>query len=298
MTESAGAAEFREARKRGSVAALATRSQRDLLECVAAHPDLFPDRPFDHTLVSAVALANAFGSPDATADRVRVANRTALWIFAVDWLLDHVAATRAEVERLVEGCLDVADGRPPSPGFSLGRFLAGLRAEMAAAPAFAGREVLWMDALRDMLTAMAREWDWKAAAREGETLPKLEEYLGNADNFGSSFVNVSHWIHGGDPETLRRLDELRIASDEVQRVLRLLNDLATYERDMAWGDLNAQMLGVGRDEVLERIEALTEECWRLFAPLRDPCPDEVAYLERQLGYSAGFYGGADYWGEL
>ncbi|GGO21148.1 hypothetical protein GCM10010116_42480 [Microbispora rosea subsp. aerata] len=289
--------ELRAARECGAAAAVSAELQRDLRECRDAYPDLFPARPFDSALFTAVAQANAFGAPWLSADRLRVASRTALWIFALDWLLDYKATSRDEVERLVRGCLEAADGSPP-PDFPLGRFLAEIRDELAASPAFAGREAVWREELRRMLSAMAREWEWKTAAREGAPLPTLDEYLDNADNFGSSFVNVSHWIKGADPAALVRLDDLRVASGQVQRVLRLLNDLATYERDVTWGDLNARMLCSGREEVVERINVLVDGCGELLEPLRDVCADEVVYLERQIGYSMGFYGITDYWGGL
>ncbi|WP_327048146.1 terpene synthase family protein [Microbispora sp. NBC_01189] len=289
---------LRAARECGAAAAVSAGLQRDLRECQAAYPGLFPARPFDSTLFSAVAQANAFGAMWASTDRLRVASRTALWIFALDWLLDYVATSREEVDPLVRGCLDVADGALPPPDFPLGRFLAEIREELAAAPAFAGLEPVWREELRRTLSAMAREWDWKTAAREGTPLPTLDEYLANADNFGSSFVNVSHWIRGGDPAALGHFDELRAASGQVQRVLRLLNDLATYERDLAWGDLNALMLCSGREEIAGRVGVLVDGCGELLEPLRDVCPDEVVYLERQIGYSMGFYGITDYWGGL
>ncbi|MBB2747953.1 UNVERIFIED_ORG: hypothetical protein FHR35_007834 [Microbispora rosea subsp. rosea] len=290
--------ELRAARECGAAAAVSAELQRDLRKCQDAYPGLFPTRPFDSALFSAVAQANAFGAPWASADRLRVASRTALWIFALDWLLDYVATSRDEVDLLVRGCLDVADGSPPPLDFPLGHFLAEIRDELAAAPAFTAREAVWREELRRILSAMAREWDWKTAAREGVPLPTLDEYLDNADNFGSSFVNVSHWIRGGNPAALGRFDELRAASGQVQRVLRLLNDLATYERDLAWGDLNARMLCSGREEIAERVGVLIDGCGELLEPLRDVCPDEVVYLERQIGYSMGFYGITDYWGGL
>ncbi|ETK30870.1 hypothetical protein MPTA5024_38065 [Microbispora sp. ATCC PTA-5024] len=282
----------------GTAAAEAARAHRDLRECVLRHPALFPARPFDATLLSAVALANAFGSPGETAERLRVANRTALWIFAADWLLDHVAASREEVDGLVAGCLRVADGGEPTADHPLGGFLAEILAELSDAPAFGRLRPVWREELERMLAAMAREWGWKTAAREGAALPGLDEYLDNADNFGSSLVNVSHWISGGVPATLDRLDDLRAASRRVQRVLRLVNDLATHRRDVEWGDLNAVMLGAGRDEIAELIRLLVAGCRDLLGPLRDACPGDVVYLERQIGYSMGFYGSTDYWGAL
>ncbi|MBE3013554.1 terpene synthase [Microbispora sp. NEAU-D428] len=296
LARSREAAHLAAAAASGRTSALAARCQRDLQECAGAFPELFAANPFDATLFGTVSLANAFGSPWATAEQLRIANRTSLWIFAVDWLIDHEATSQEEIDEILRGCLAVAYGREPVPHTPLTRFLAAIRDDLAASPLFPSLHAAWRAELERMLGAMAREWKWKQG---GETaLPTFEEYLGNADNFGSTLVNVGHWIHSGDPLLIPHLDELLRASGIVQRVLRLLNDLATYERDVGWGDLNALMLGVSRDEVLARVAALTGECRAVLGPLRSVRPDESAYLERQIGYSTGFYGLADYWGEL
>ncbi|MEV7805956.1 terpene synthase family protein [Microbispora sp. NPDC088329] len=290
--------ELRAAELLGTTVAVAALSQRDLQECGTTYSSLFPDDPFDVTLFNAVALANAFGAPWLSFKQLRIANRTSLWIFAVDWLIDYKADSRAQVDDVARRILAVADGA--SPDDPLTRFLADIRDELATAPGYAQWGSAWRDQVERLLVASAREWDWKAARAAGDNsaLPSFEEYLDNADNYGSSLVNIGHWIYNGDLAALAHFDELRAAGDEVQRILRLLNDLATYERDLTWGDLNSQMLGVGREQVLARVAELIDNCRKLLEPLRDACPREVTYLERQIGYSLGFYGITDYWGRL
>jgi hypothetical protein len=146
-----------------------------------------------------------------------------------------------------------------------------------------------------MLAAMAREWRWKSALAGGAAGPTFEEYLGIADNTGLSFVNVSHWLFTGDEACLERLGELVTAGRAAQRVLRLVNDLATFERDMVWGDLNALMLA-DRASVSRRITTLVKRCRRLLHPLETACPQQVAYLARQIGFTSGFYQVTDFWG--
>lgn len=285
-----------DARDTGTVLAQAVKCARDLAECAAAYPDLFDVKPIDETLFNAVACANAFGSPELTASGIRMAARTSLWIFGLDWLVDHVAAERAELDDVNRRCLAVAAGGPPEPGDGLTRFLAEIRDEAAKAPAFEALRDDWLAQLRRLLECGAREVAWKSGDRAHR--PTFEEYLDNADNYGSAWVNVSHWIVHADQGVLDHIAELQVVSREVQRVLRLLNDLATYERDVTWGDLNAQMLGVDRAGITARIDEIVARCRELVRPLRDDCPDAVTYLERQIGYSTGFYGLSDYWGSL
>ncbi|MER7420810.1 terpene synthase family protein [Micromonospora peucetia] len=290
--------ELRDAQEQGRICGLAVRGQRDLQSSAAAHPELFPADPFDTMLFANISLAIAFGAPWCTAEQLRAANRTVLWGFALDWLIDHRARSGDEVDGLVARCLAVADGEPPAADDHLGAYLAELQGELATSPAFAAHRPLWRDRLAATVRAMAREWEWKAARRPADrtSLPSLDAYLDNADNHACTIVNVAHWIYTGDDATLARLDELVAVSDQVQRALRLVNDLGTYERDLRWGDLNALLLVEDRAEVEQRLAALVDTCRRMLVPLRSTCPREADYLARQVGFSSGFYQLADFWG--
>ncbi|WP_254876930.1 terpene synthase family protein [Verrucosispora sp. NA02020] len=281
-----------DAAEQGRICALAAKGQRDLAAVAAAYPELFPPRPFDATLFGTVAMAIAFGAPWCDLDRLRVTNRAVLWGFAIDWLVDHEAHSRDEIDRLAARCLAVVDGGTPEEGDQLGAFLAELRDELAAVPAFATHRERWREETRKVLAAMAREWDWKQTP---DTLPGFAEYLDNAANLACTVVNVVHWIHADDPATLAHLDALLAASDQVQRILRLVNDLGSYERDLRWGDLNALLL-VSRAEVEKRIAELVAEARDQLAALRVDCPVAADYLSRQIGFSSGFYRSTDFWG--
>ncbi|GIJ55064.1 terpene synthase family protein [Virgisporangium aurantiacum] len=279
----------------GRISALAAGGQRDLAGRAAAYPAIFPPEPFDGTLFSSVALATAYGAPWCSRDQLTAANRAALWVFAADWRIDYLSRSAGEADAVVARCLAVADGHDPGDDDPLGRFLAEIRDLLGVGP---GGHRAWRAELRRMLTAMARERRWTLDHAAGGPLPSIERYLDNADNFGSSFVNVSHWIAMGEPDSLAHLPDLTAAGRLVQRVLRLVNDLATYDRDVGWGDLNALMLGVDRAEVTARIAALVEDCLGRLEPLTDRCPREAVYLARQIGFSSGFYRVGDFWGRL
>ncbi|MGN9842318.1 terpene synthase family protein [Nonomuraea sp. H19] len=279
MTDLGTAAEL------GRTSALAVECARDLARHAAEHPGLFPARPFDGGFFHSLGLVGAFGSPWATVEELRVVNRAALWVFAADLLVDRVTRSRDELAALVADCLAVAGGdvaRSP-----LARVLAGLRDDVGGDPR-------WSDQLRRMLSAMLQEWDW----RESKTTVDLDVYLLNADSCGSSFVNLSHWLYIGEAWTLANLDLVREAGDEVQRYLRLLNDLATYDREARWGDANALVLGARRTEVTERMARHARTAAELIAPFCETSPRTALYLERQVGFNTGFYGVSDYWGEL
>jgi signal transduction histidine kinase len=287
------------ATEQGRICALAARGQRDLQQRVAVYPRLFPNPPVDDAMLSALALSTAFIAPWCTAQQLRIANRASLWVTAEDWQIDNVATSLDEVTSTISTCLAVADGATPAADDELGQFLAEIRDELATVAAFAETQPLWREEVRRMLTADAREWRWRAARTADEAqLPTFAEYLGNADNYGATFVNVSHWIATGDAQTVNLLPELIAASREVQQILRLVNDLASYERDVKSGDLNALLLGVDRDEIARQVTARIAGCRDLLDTLAGTCPQQATYLGREIGFTTGFYHGTDFWGSL
>jgi hypothetical protein len=273
--------------------------QRDLQACAAEYGGLFAAAPFDPALFSTVALANAFCAPWLTADQLRVTNRSALWVFALDWMVDYLATTRAQVDDIVMRCLAVADGAPAESD-PLTRFLADIRDSMTGSSAFPWLHPIWCEQLRRVLQAMAREWVWRSTRDNcvRGASPTIDEYLANADNLGFTFVYLSHWIFTVEPGPIERVDELLAAGAEVQRLLRLVNDVCTYRRDLSWGDLNALMLGVTEAQVRQRITELTKSSRALLRPLRRTHWQLASYLDRQIGFNMGFHPIVDYWGRL
>lgn len=282
----------------GQICAVAGQGQRDLQDYAQTYRELFPAGPFDPAFFSTVALANTYCAPWLGQSALRMANRASLWAFAVDRMIDHLATTRAQVDDIVRRCLATVDGEPVPAGDAMSAFLAELDQDLATATGYAGLQPVWRDELRRMLHAMAREWDWKSARTPDGTpaLPSFVDYMENTENFGFSFVYASHLAFTTAMAPGPDLDALRIACRQVQRVMRLLNDLGTYERDLRWGDLNALMLGVSRSDVLEHIAVLTTQARQLLAPLLIRFPHEAGYLHRQMEFNRGFYGITDYVG--
>ncbi|MEU8263058.1 terpene synthase family protein [Micromonospora sp. NPDC048999] len=288
--------------EQGRICALAVSLERDLHEVVSHHQDLFAGRPFDSALVSSIAMSIAATAPEYPAEQLRVTTRILLWVFAADWQIDYLAKAADDVRAVIAGCLAVADGSTPPDKHPLARLLAEIRDELASTPAFAAMQPMWREELGRMFTAVEQEWYWKTTheAAEGPRrgAPTLDEYLGNADNLACVLVNVTHWIVIGDQDCLDHWEDLRVASREVQRALRLVNDLATYRRDLQWGDLNALMLVDDSTEVTARLTTLIEGSHELIRPLETTCPRQAAYMRRQIAFTSGFYEVSDFWGSL
>ncbi|QFY08989.1 terpene synthase [Nonomuraea phyllanthi] len=276
--------ELDEAFELGRTCALAAECGRDLRRCAQMYGGLFPAPGFGAEDYTALTLSMAFSAPWASAARLKVANRAALWVLAVDRLVDHTATTREQVTRLTRECLSVADGAVPRSPVT--RFLADLRDELATVREFGDLRWLWRDQLARMLAGMTRAWVW----RDTSAVPTLEHYLRNADSRGSCFVDVSHWIYTADDWAKAHLEELRAVSRKVQRYLHLLGDVASYRRDLSWGDLNVLALGVSRAEVAEAMAGLEREATALIEPVRGRSPRTAVYLRRRIGFNAGYTG--------
>jgi hypothetical protein len=284
----------------GRICGMAGQAQRDLGEWAERYPGVFSGGPYDPALFNMLCLCTTFAAPWLASTDLRLGNRAALWGFASDWAIDYVAKTRTEVTDVVDRCLAVAEGARPDRDDDLTRSLADIRDDLAKTPAFPAMRHLWDEDLGRYLQGMAREWDWKAARAAGRTEhPTFAEYLGNTDNFGFSFPFVTHWISNSEfSPPPAEVKEIQAASWEAQRIMRLINDLGTYERDLSWGDLNGLMLGVTKEKMGEHIARLTGQFREIVKPLRTSHPRLIYYIERQMEFCAGFYKVADYWGAI
>lgn len=280
--------ELDEAFELGRTCALAAECDRDLRRCAEIYGGLFPAAAFGPEIYSSLSLASAFGAPWATADRLKVVNRAALWVLALDRLVDRIATSRDQVDRLVRDCLAVADGAPPKAAVT--RFLADLRDELATVGEFAALHRLWRDQLGRTLAGMSRAWAWRDSAAE----VSLERYVGNADSRGTCFVDLCHLIYAGDAWVRAHLEELRPACEQVQRYLHLLGDLASYRRDLSWGGLNVLLLGVGRSEVDEAMGGLAREAGERIREVWERSPRTATFLWRQIGFNAGYHNISDH----
>ncbi|AQZ64065.1 Terpene synthase, metal-binding [[Actinomadura] parvosata subsp. kistnae] len=280
--------ELDEAFELGRTCALAAECGRDLRRCAQMYAGLFPGAAFGADFFSSLTLATAFSAPWHRADRLKVANRAALWVTAVERLVDRAAATREQVERLTRECLSVAEGAVPrSPAT---RFLADLRDELATTGDFGDLRGVWRDQLDRTLAGMATAWMW----RDTNTVPTLARYVDNADSRGSCFVDLSHWIYTADDWARAHLEELCAVSRQVQRYLHLLGDVASYRRDLSWGDLNVLALGVDGADVAAAMADLARAAERRIGPVCAHSPRTASYLRRRLGFQAGVTGISDY----
>jgi Terpene synthase family 2, C-terminal metal binding len=277
----------------GRICATGIAAQRQLERCANSYPGLFPPRPYDGALFAALSQSIAFAAPWAAAEDLWAFNAMSLWLFALDLEVDTVSTAPPRARAVAAGCLEVAGGAQPPEDDMLLRFLADIRGHLSGRPGYPALAGDWFEALRAGLAGMLRECEWKAAGAP----PSLDDYLDNAPSLNYLTAFTTHWVATG-AAVPQRVAEVRRAARQVERVIRLANDLRSVGRDLSWGagDLNALLLGPSRDEVIRRMRAEAGHARALLAPL-DSLPEAVT-LRRQMDFEIGFYSRSDYWGDL
>jgi hypothetical protein len=276
----------------GRIGAVAGQCQRDLQRWVARYPDLFAAGLFDPTTLSTVSLVHSVSLPGLSASALRPVMQATLWAFALDRLFDEEAVTEREVRSIGTRCRGVADGHAPGRGDSLAAALADVRDGISQGLGHKPLGQMWRREVSRVLSGMAREWRWRQRAYR----PSVDEYLANADNLAFCFIYVTHIAGRAGPATIPGADRLLLAGRAVQRVVRVLNDLGTYRRDVATGDLNVLELGESRTAVRRRLRSLIDEARRRLAALPEDQAELAQYLDHHIDFNLGFYAVTDYWG--
>lgn len=270
----------------GRTTATAVRAQRLLAAELEALADEVTG--LDASMLSVLTQVGAHAAGWLPLDRLHVVNRASLWIFAVDWLVDRHADSVARVDDVVARNIEVLEGRPARDG------VAGLLDATRTAVANGALLPDFDDEARRVLGAMRREWDW----RDGPA-PSPDTYMSNVDSIGLRFAFVTLLAVDGATRADWRPGPgtLSAATDATARVLRMINDLAGFERERAFGDVNLLALGPPAAQVREAIRADTARTVRLLARQPRSRRRWADYLERVLGFNTGLYGTTDYWGE-
>ena len=256
---------------------------RSLQRWAARHPSVV-----DLDLVLPVALTHTFCCPWLRPDELLAGCRTALWVFHVD---DVVEKVPLDVPRL----LDIAAGAAPDPENPTETVLGELRDELTGRPLFDATGDLWGNTLNCLLTGLMWERDTALALSAGAAEPSVEEYLRHAFTIGSAFVRSSLWLGSEDLGLLPQLDVLSAGMSEAVVAVRLANDLASYERELAEpASLNVLMLqGIDERWVHSEIRKRRARCAEILAPVLQESNAAVGVL-RLIDYTTTFYLNTDY----
>jgi hypothetical protein len=265
------------------------RTHGELKAWAAGYGDLLPG-----SLLEPLCLMHVFHAPWQSAAELRLHNRMAAWLFALDNHAEE-AATQADLDRLAERCRRVLDGGEPEPADAFGRCLRDIRAELRTLPLWPALGARWRGLLLDTLTAMRTERLLRHRMDTGGGAPTVEEYLANCDNAEVRIAYFTYWLSMDGTALLDHPDVLMPALWEAQVATRWANDFRSAHRASDEPTaLNARLLGIEPAESLRRAHEAAERCHRLLEPLLAASVPEAVVLDRMARAVVGFYGTSDY----
>jgi hypothetical protein len=222
---------------------LTEHTSRTLHEWVARYPLIRGVRVAPLSLSVAAA-----GFPFATVEALISTARLSLWVFTVDDLFDEGQVPQDELIERAERyrALVHREIRCP-PNDSLATALCDVRDDLDRYPLFDSVGTEWASALCATIDGMLAEYRWSLAYGGGRLprapLPTYREYV---DNGRYSIGGPPHmWaaaITADDASTPVHLEHLRAMERLAPTSIRLANDLQSFEKEVAEGQVNALVI--------------------------------------------------------
>jgi hypothetical protein len=220
-----------------------------------------------------VAAAAPFASPEALVSTARLN----LWIFSLDDLFDEGNVTQVELLNLADRYRATASTRIAFPDSdSRGMALVEVRDDLATYPLFELLGTEWADALSGTIDGMLSEYRWSLEYGRGhDPRAKLPSY--------AEYVSIGRYSVGGPPHiwaavitaddasTPMHMDHLREMEKLASTCIRLANDLRSYEKEVAEGQINGLVIlsrGL-RDQGVSEENALAQAAQQVQADVLD-----------------------------
>ena len=189
-----------------------------------------------------VAAAAPFANLQAIIDTARVS----VWIFALDDLFDEMDLPQAELVQHANTFANILRGRPETePASELSDMLMIVKARLASYPLYEQLGSRWQEALIGTIEAMLQENEWRLEYQEygAAVLPSSESYLEcGRKSVGGPPHMWAAILTANDESAVSHTGKLRTMIDYSSSIVRLANDLQTYERELREGKLNSLII--------------------------------------------------------
>lgn len=194
-----------------------------------------------------LCLSVAAGAPFSSVDAVVSAARQSLWVFTLDDQFDEECAPEHELMRRAEEYRAIAQARlahPPS--HDLAEALREVRQDLTTYPLFGPLGTEWAAALCGTIDGMLREYAWRAEQRQAggqAVLPSYAEYVATGRySIGGPPHMWAAIVTADDPSAPRHLEHLRAMEELASTSIRLANDLQSYDKELAEGNVNGPII--------------------------------------------------------
>jgi hypothetical protein len=285
LASQSGAAGLPRADELAPFAVLALRLLADLRAWSAGYGPDVADKPLEAMALSAAAIA-----PWSDAGALRLAARSAVWLYAVDDLVDVRARSLADVDHVVERCVSVARGGPRDDSHPVFAALCDLQRELEGKPLYGALSALWAQKFESCMRGMRYAWQ---VGRGELAQPSIGQYLEHADSILKWITVITFWGGTAGPDLPRHLDVLVPGANEASVAIRLANDLATAARERREAVANATSLA-SPDWIRAELGRRRGRLHRRLGPLLAEGYRPALILTRSVDWAMGFYGLADF----
>lgn len=229
------------AERRAPILARAVETRELLATWMAGYTGVLDPR------ASGTALSFAMTAPTRSAHELALAGRLAMWIFAVDDVLDARDATAVTTTGLLAPILAfLASGGEQRPvgDAPLVRALGDLWERLAQRPLYPFFRGPLVESLQAMFAAMELENAWREQYRgPGRRLPSYPDYLENGiSSIAMPCLYRALALALGGPATPSCWPRLRSIERDAAMAVRLANDLRTCTRELDEQAVNAVVI--------------------------------------------------------
>lgn len=266
-------------------ALLSMRLLADLRAWSVGYGDDVAGKPLE-----AMALAVAAIAPWSDSAALRLAARTAVWLYAVDDLVDVRASSLAEVDEVLARCIAVVSKGARDESHPVFAALCDVQRELESKPLYCALEALWVRKFESCMLGMRYAWQ---VGRGEIPRPSIGEYLEHADSILKWITIVTLWAGTAGPDLPRHLGVLVPCADDVCVAVRLANDLATSARERREGIANATALA-SPDWIRAELGRRRRRVRSGLGPLAAGGYPPAVILTRSVDWAMRFYDLADF----
>jgi hypothetical protein len=198
---------------------------------------------FDRSRVPALALTTAVHLADLTAAERDVAAAIKLWICAFDDAVDEQQITRIQMDELANESIRLFDATPPNTPVvhPMSVALRDIVSRLQRYRTYVSLRSLIQARVNTYAQGVILQWDWGAARSEqGHVgVPTYAEHMAVArDSTSVPFYLAVCYVLYDDAALMERLPYLVEVGNACATVLRLSNDLRTWDKEDREGTFN------------------------------------------------------------
>ncbi len=231
-------------------------------------------------LILPLTIVNSIQYPMAPVDAIAANVAFGMWVTAVDNVFDDTNTSSQEVRRTLEQIYEAVGGYISPHAAPIAQILATLMPRLRDSPVWNSWQPWWVAAFAEWAEgSMYEHWAGRRLAdRAAEPPPPMAEYLYFAQrSIGLKLLWATGLVLEANTDVLPYIPQFMRFAALCAPVLRLANDLATYQREMLGPAVNAVFIGVHDRQAEEPRLTREDSLSRTLADLRRELSNALAH---------------------